>query len=143
MDYRTIPPTPDLAGHVRFFWTLESEVIGEAPHRLTAESCPGLVFICQGRFVEADGSHTPPGLLAGPLDTYMNNTAFGPFSLFGVYLWPWASEALFEKNAGRFINTIIALEALWGAKGRQLATLVPNSATHAERECPPANARTR
>jgi AraC-like DNA-binding protein len=104
-----VHPAPhDLAPLVRFFWSVESEATGDVPHRLTAETCPNLVFTVQGSFTEADGSVAPRAHLAGALGSRADMVAHGPFRLIGVYLWPWSTEVLFgyspEKCIGRFID---------------------------------------
>ena len=80
MDYRTFDPPEDLQDLVRFWWTLESPVVGSIPHRLMAETCPNIVVVRTGSFTEADGKLAPPVHLAGPLSRAIDNTAHGPFS---------------------------------------------------------------
>ena len=108
MRYHVHPAPHDLAHLVRFFWTVESSATGDVPHRLTAETCPNLVFTVQGAFTEADGSKAPRVHLAGALHARADMVAHGPFRLIGVYLWPWSTKVLFgyspEKCIGRFID---------------------------------------
>lgn len=133
MHYRTYPPPSELTHCVRFFWSLESDVIGASPHRLTADPCPGLVLVCTGRFTEADGSSTPAGHLAGHTDTFTDNLAIGPFSLFGVYLWPWGARLLFGGSHEDHMRRFIGIDALWGAEGADLVKRVLRCEGHAER----------
>jgi AraC-like DNA-binding protein len=95
MRYAVYPAPTDLADLVRFFWTVESDATGDVPHRLTAETCPNLVFTVQGAFTEADGSRAARVHLAGALPSRADMVAHGPFRLIGVYLWPWSTQALF------------------------------------------------
>lgn len=133
MEYRTYPPPAGLARHVRFYWSLESTLVGDAPHRLTADPCPGLLFICEGNFREADGQRTPTALLAGPIAGFTNNVATGPFSLFGVYLWPWSVPCFFGSRPDPFIGSISALEALWGKQGQAVEKRMIDLDTHQQR----------
>lgn len=133
MDYRTIDPPAALAHVVRFFWTLEGGVQGRAPHRLIAETCPNLVFICRGRFVEADGKPAPPAHLAGAIDAFSDNVAFGPFSLFGAYLWPWSVRMLFGLRPEACFNTFTGLDVLWGTAGSDLEASLCGAPDHAQR----------
>lgn len=133
MDYRTIDPPAALTHVVRFFWTLEGGVQGRAPHRLIAETCPNLVFICRGRFIEADGRPAPPAHLAGAIDAFADNVACGPFSLFGAYLWPWSVQALFGLRPEACFNTFTGLDVLWGAEGSDLEARMCAAPDHAQR----------
>lgn len=108
MRYTVYPAPTDLAHLVRFFWTVESDATGDVPHRLTAETCPNLVFTVQGAFTEADGSSTPRVHLAGALRSRADMMAHGPFRLIGAYLWPWSTNALCglapDTCIGRFMD---------------------------------------
>ena len=112
MDYRTFEPPEDLRGLVRFGWSLESTSGGSLPHRLMAETCPNIVVVRTGTFVEADGSRAAPVHLAGALSRATDQMAEGPFSLYGIYLWPWAVKALFQRGAVEFQDAFMALADL-------------------------------
>jgi AraC-like DNA-binding protein len=112
MRYHVHPAPHDLAHVVRFFWTVESEATGDVPHRLTAETCPNLVFTVQGAFTEADGRAAPRAHLAGALQARADMMAHGPFRLIGVYLWPWSTEVLFGQAAEACIGRFMDLRTL-------------------------------
>ncbi len=131
MDYRTHPAPPDLKQLIRFFWSLESPEHGAHPHRLIAETCPNLVFVIRGGFVEADGSTCPSAHLAGALGGHMNMVGNGPFSLFGVYLWPWAVRAFFQQEPVHCKDRLIALKELCGEEAGPLEQAIQH-ATAAE-----------
>ncbi|HEY0976044.1 MAG TPA: helix-turn-helix domain-containing protein [Flavobacteriales bacterium] len=133
MRYATHTPPSDLAHLVRFWWTLESDAGITAPHRLTAECCPNIVTIVQGRFTEADGSPSPPVHLAGALPHAVDNVAHGPFSLFGVYLWPWAVQPLFDRSPATCFARFIALDELWGNACTGLSEALLNASDHSRR----------
>jgi AraC-like DNA-binding protein len=120
MDYRTYPAPPELSHLVRFFWSLESAEHGAHPHRLIAETCPNIVFVLQGGFVEADGSECPKAHLAGAMGGHMNMVGQGPFSLFGVYLWPWAVRVFFGLEPAQCKDRLISLTDVCGTKAGTL-----------------------
>lgn len=119
MHYQTFAPPQDLRDLVRFWWTLESSASGSVPHRLMAETCPNIVVIRNGSFTEADGTLAPAVHLAGALTRATDNTAQGPFSLFGTYLWPWAVQALFQREANAVQDRFIAWGELLPGAARQ------------------------
>jgi AraC-like DNA-binding protein len=112
MDYRTFDPPDDVQDIVRFWWTLDDPNPGAAPHRLMAETCPNLVVIRKGSFTEADGNPASKVHLAGPLGRAADNTAHGPFRIFGIYLWPWAVPVLFRREAAEALDRFIAFSTL-------------------------------
>lgn len=133
MDYRTHPAPQDLNHLVRFFWSLESAEHGAHPHRLTAETCPNLVFVVRGGFVETDGSRCPKAHLAGALGGHMNMVGHGPFSLFGVYLWPWAVRAFFHEEPAHCMDRLIDLNELCRNEAIVLEQAIQHATTAEER----------
>jgi AraC-like DNA-binding protein len=133
MYYHTYPGPPDLSHLVRFFWSLESEDHGAHPYRLIAETCPNIVFVLRGGFVEADGSECPPAHLAGALSGPMNMVAHGPFTLIGVYLWPWALRTYFQLGPGRCMDRVIDLKEFWGSGADQLVKAIPTATVVGDR----------
>lgn len=112
MRYTTFEPTKELQDLVRFWWALDSSAEGTAPHRLMAETCPNIIVVRQGSFTEADGHLAPDIHLAGPLSRTFDMVAHGPYSLFGIYLWPWAVRQLFQCNPDELMNRFTALGEL-------------------------------
>lgn len=133
MDYRTYATSPELSHLVRFFWSLDSAESGAHPHRLIAETCPNIVFVLSGKFIEADGSECPTAHLAGALSGPMNMVGHGPFGLLGVYLWPWAVRAFFQLEPSQCRDRLIDLEQLCGDGIRELEQAIQHATTSQER----------
>ncbi|MGV3597836.1 MAG: DUF6597 domain-containing transcriptional factor [Bacteroidota bacterium] len=100
MRYLTIPPPPSLSLYVRSFWVLEGEASAQTPYiyRSYADGCPELICHYKGRFNEI----TPNGTVSSPLfhlhgqsQHYRRFITTEDFSIFGVYLYPFAIPLLF------------------------------------------------
>lgn len=114
MRYEEYPAPPGSSGLVRFCWSVESDLAGDAPYRLTAETCANIIFIRQGAFTEADRSIAPRAHLAGPISRHTDMIAHGPFRIFGAYLWPWSTAELFGGEVGHYFDRFLDLRTLFG-----------------------------
>lgn len=130
MNYQTYPAPGSLSDVVRFFWSLDSAMEGAAAHRLTADPCSGIVFVCRGAFTEEHGASTPAGHIAGPWQCWMNNMAHGPYSLFGAYLWPWGAKALFGVALDPRSNSVRGLSDLKGGNALCKGVLAAHDHAH-------------
>ncbi|ELR68956.1 Transcriptional regulator, AraC family [Fulvivirga imtechensis AK7] len=122
MNYQIIPPPPQLAQHVRFFWVLESE----APyiHRSLACGCPELIFHYKGTFDEVtDPDNREKSFVSGihgqsqKFRRFITTQGFG---IFGVYLYPFAIPHFLSLPADALSNEMPDLDTLLGSEGRIL-----------------------
>jgi AraC-like DNA-binding protein len=122
MRYTPIPPPPHLAPYVRSFWTLES---GQAyTHRNMADGCAEMVFHYQTVFDELlPNGHTETAAasaIQGPSQQYRRFTATKGFGIFGVYLYPFALNGLFNIPVTAISNQMPSVQEFLGAEGRWL-----------------------
>ncbi|RDC66047.1 helix-turn-helix transcriptional regulator [Adhaeribacter pallidiroseus] len=135
MIYYTLSPAPELAAYVRFFWVLESKASVNQPyvHRSMADGCAELIFHYQGCFKEIykngklENSFTAG--LHGPSQNFRRFIIDKDFGIFGVYLYPFAVDALFAIPATIINNQMPDLVSLLGAEGAELGDKM-NSATN-------------
>ncbi len=139
--YHTIPPSPELAAYVRFYWVLESKAAAGQPyvHRSMADGCVELLFHYQGRFNEiltagqVEESFTAG--LHGPSQAYRRFTIEKDFGIFGVYLYPYALSALFSVPAQAVSNQMPDLASFLGTEGQNLEErirLAPDTASRVQ-----------
>lgn len=123
MHYRTIPPSPALAGFVRFFWVLEGAPDGIYHHRTLADGCAEMVFHYQGRFDEWYGTGTEKSFTSGihgQSNRFRRFSVGEAFGIFGVYLYPYAVPLLIRQPASDLTNEMPDLGSVFGREGREL-----------------------
>ncbi len=138
MIYYTIPPAPELATYVRFFWVLESAASGSQPyvHRSMADGCAELIFHYRGHFQEIcrngkmEKSFTAG--LHGPSRNFRRFVINDNFGIFGVYLYPFAVGSLFAIPAAAISNQMPDLVSVLGSEGKELEERI-NSAPDTNR----------
>jgi AraC-like DNA-binding protein len=128
MNYYTIPPSKLLSGYIRFFWVFESTMPEEAPYiyRSMADGCAELLFHYKGSFVELDVpfASQPYSLLHGQSQRFRRFETQENFSIFGVYLYPYAIPALFKLPSTDFSNQMPDLQSVLGSEGAALEARV-------------------
>ncbi|WP_353721841.1 helix-turn-helix transcriptional regulator [Dyadobacter sp. 676] len=139
MKYFTIPPTPDLARYVRFFWELEHDLPGNEPyfHRTLADGCAEMVFHFKGRFDEIfknDKTETSfHSGVHGQSQSFRRFVIGRDFGIFGIYLYPYAIPALFGVPAAEVSNQMPDLTSFLGQAGTDLEEQVMLAADHTSR----------
>ena len=127
MRFKRYAPVPELADLVRTFWILEykAETEDSMDYALFANGFPSLVFQYQGSTFKTkaeDGTyHTAPwshyqGQTVNPL--VMKSS--GPFAIVGAYLYPRATQELFDLSAVQVTNATLDVQSLWGSQGDEL-----------------------
>ena len=125
VSYKTIPPPPQLAAAVRFFWVFEIDGIDGAPYvyRSMADGCAELVFHYRGPFLELRGqatSHSPLAHMHAQTTQHRRFVTHENFSIFGVYIYPYALPQLFGFSAAALSNEMPDLGSLLGPAGELL-----------------------
>lgn len=121
MQYYTIQPSSQLANLVRCFWVLESD--GAYTHHSMADGCAEMVFHYNGIFDEIKNGKREESIAAGlqgPTQHVSRYTIDHGFSMFGVYLFPFAIPQLFSLPATELANQFPDMESLMGVKGKEL-----------------------
>jgi AraC-like DNA-binding protein len=124
--YYTIKPGEALADYVQFFWVLEGEASMQRPfvHRALAEHCAELIFYYKGGFTKYSNDAKPvktftAGLFAQSRCFSLFETADN-YSMFGVYLYPYAIPLLLKTPANEFSNHAVDLKTLLGKDGEMI-----------------------
>ncbi len=122
IKYHTIPPSPKLQKHIRFYWFLESDQ--PYTHFGMADVCPELVFHYDGRFAEIhpDGSRElsfTAGVSAPSARTRTFEIERG-FGMFGIYLYPHALNQLLQVPASEVADQMVDMPSLLGQEGKEL-----------------------
>lgn len=138
MRYLTIPPPPSLALYVRSFWVLEGEASAQTPYiyRSYADGCPELICHYKGRFNEItlNGSLPSPLFhLHGQSQHYRRFITTEDFSIFGVYLYPFAIPQLFGIPTYETSNQTPDWQTLANADGRCLEEQMMLAETNQQR----------
>lgn len=126
INYYTISPEPALANYVRSFWVLEGVVNTKAPyiHRTMADGGAELFFHYRGIFDElhTDGrqERSVASGISGPSKKYSRFSIHENFGMFGVYLYPFALQKLFNIPASALSNEMPDLKTLFGQEGANL-----------------------
>jgi len=132
-------PEPALAEYVRFFWTLDASVGGNEPfvHRALPDNCVELIFYVKGK-LSISAASGPEGVtftsgVFGQAEKFRLFKANTDFSLFGVYLYPFAFKHLFNLPAHVLSNEKVDSNTLWGKDGVWLEEQVMVAADTAQR----------
>ena len=125
MKYYTIPPPPELASYVRFFWVFEGEA--SAAERYTyrgfADGCTELVFHYQSVFDQIFDNGEVRSFASGLHAHTRKFTRFvvgRDFGIFGCYLFPYAIPRLFSFSAADVTDSMTDLHAFLGSEGSEL-----------------------
>jgi AraC-like DNA-binding protein len=139
MQYISIPPPIQLAPYVRSFWVLKGEASKEIPYiyRSFADGCPEIICHYNGAFKEITHSGN---IISSPLyhlhsqsQHFRRFIATENFSIFGVYLYPFALPQLFNLPSYAVTNHHPDIETLLGQAGKQLQEQMLLAKTTAQR----------
>lgn len=139
MNYYTIAPPTKLAEYIQFFWVLEGSASTQKPfyHRVLAESSPEWIFYCKGQFeIHGSGSEqykTPLSCLSGQMQYFKKLHTSNDFSLFGVYLFPYAIPGIFGLPAHALSDQTVDTGTLLGSEGQLLEQKMYAASGHQQR----------
>jgi AraC-like DNA-binding protein len=139
LKYCTYNPPRELTDYVRFFWSLDAEVIsfGNFVHRALPDNCFELIFYPVGQFSisslnGAEGNTFRSGIF-GQADKFRLFKTDRDFSLFGVYLYPYSLPQFFNLPAHELTTQMVDSKTLWGIEGEILEEKVVLAADHKTR----------
>ncbi len=138
VSYKMIPPPPQLAAVVRFFWVFEIDGIDGTPYiyRSMADGCAELVFHYRGPFSELLGNetlHSPLAHMHAQTAQHRRFVTHENFSIFGVYIYPYALPQLFGFAAATLSNEMPDFGALLGPEGEVLTAQMLTANTESDR----------
>lgn len=139
MRYYTMAPPSSLSGYIKCFWVLEGQASDALPyvHRAMADGCVELVFHYQGIFDELLSQGTRERSwtsgISGPSRYYRRFSIEQPFSIFGVYMYPFSVERFFKIPASAVCNSMPELYDLMGQEGKDLEEQVMLACNNATR----------
>lgn len=138
MKYQTFLPPPSLARLIRFFWVLESDQTTAIPYiyRSMADSCIELVFHYKGQFEEVTPTGTHPQRLAlihGPTQHFSRFVTYEHFGIFGVYLYPYALQQLFNIPTTGLSDQVVYLDEMLSIEGPAIEEQILLAKHHQER----------
>ncbi len=116
MLYKEQPPSPNLAGYIKRFWSLEYDAAGEPaePETVLPDGCPEIVFNLSDRFqrLHPTGPEFQPlTLFAGQMSRSIAIQPTGCVRLFGVRFHPAGTSALFDFPLSELNDQIMDLRA--------------------------------
>lgn len=127
MIFNTYIPPKQLAGVVRYYWSLDGKLSPTEKyiHRTLANHCPELIFHYGGEFKEiVSGNKIEKTFrtgLHGQTNIIRRFTAENNCGIFGAMLEPYAIPILFNSSATEVKNQLIDLELLMGREGGEIA----------------------
>ncbi|RYE24131.1 MAG: AraC family transcriptional regulator [Sphingobacteriales bacterium] len=138
VTYYTIPPPKHLQKYVRFFWVFEMKHTNAEPYiyRSMADGCTEIIFHYKGEFIELDtpgNGRQGYSLIHGQSQQYRRFITNDDFGIFGAYLYPYASPALFNMPAHALTNEMPDLQTLLGAEGVILEEQIMLAKTNQQR----------
>jgi AraC-like DNA-binding protein len=126
MIFRQIQPAAHLKDHVRYFWTLESDVqhLDPAPLGPLADGCPGFVFQPEnyGTYCDENGKQLPQVFMYGQTIKRTRLLLTGRFHTLGACFYPHTLRTVFGLNAGTLTDACIDLDLLFAHLCDQLTT---------------------
>lgn len=126
LDCKLMAPPEDLAGHIKFYWSLSS-LPNNGDHfifRTMANGCPVLFFHFSGDVREARiNDHHGPSFqtgIYGPTEKIKRFRLSKDFEIFGICLYPFAIPQLSNIPSSEIVNQMVSLTELMGLEGRNL-----------------------
>jgi AraC-like DNA-binding protein len=139
VDYKMFKPQGVLAQFVRFFWNLEAQVDGSNPfvHRALPDNCAELIFYCKGNLSisspDGDEGKTFASGIFGQAQKFRQFKTNHDFSLFGVYIYPYALNSLFNLSPSNVCNEKVDSNTLFGISGKILEEQIMLAGTFSQR----------
>jgi AraC-like DNA-binding protein len=138
IGYFTIQPKPAISNYVRAFWILEGKNLNwPYTHRTTADGGAELFFHYKGVF---DELHTGNKIerscatgISGPTQKFNRFRIQENFAMFGVYLYPFALQRIFNIPATALSNELTDLQTLMGQEGSDLEEQIMLAENNIER----------
>jgi len=125
MNYREALPSPEIAEHVKCFWSLEydREMSPAAPEVVVPDGAVEIVFNFSDRFrrFHADGEveTQAASIVAGQMTQSVVIGPSGDVRLFGIRFTAAGAFAFFDNEISEVTNRIESLGLLWGCVAQE------------------------
>lgn len=137
MLFREHPPPFCLKPYVRYYWTLQLDLlaVSHASQRLLAE---GFEFIfnlaAPIEFINCDGEikRISETGITGPMSRPMRMRSTGTIHLFGICFQPGGGYPFFKYPAHELVNQYPDVDDLWGRRGREFVAHIQNDCQSAQ-----------
>jgi AraC-like DNA-binding protein len=120
LQYREIPPSPDLASVIECFWTMRQDAAGPL-HRVLPDGCADLLLTRTQSAATLD--------TVGPMTRYRDHALPPGEQLMGVRFRPGRWSPVLGIPGERIVDAIVPLEDLWGARARRLLERLANTSS--------------
>jgi AraC-like DNA-binding protein len=124
MEYLEAKPSPRLAGYIKCFWSIRSDVGSVGPEPVLPDGCPEIVFNLADRFrrIHPDGSHETQAaaIVSGQLRSSISIMPTGRVELFGVRFHPSGAFPLLRTRMHELTDRVEALDSLIGHDGSEI-----------------------
>ena len=138
MDYQTYDPREDLSAFVKCYWTLDGPK-EEMPKRqkIVPDGCMEMIFHfgdLYKQYIDKENSIIQPRcFVIGQLTTPLEIEPTGEIGIFSVRFHPGGFIPFSTIPIKKFENTAVALDQVYGIKGKEIADQILTTQTSSER----------
>ncbi len=133
MKYVVIPPPLKLKNHVRYFWTMESDIAQPSPCIIgpLADGFPGIMIQNNelGFYSDQNGHPLSEAFVYGQTIKQTNLLFSGKFSTVGVSFFPTSLNLLFGFDAHELTDTCVGLNEVIIRKQKTIVQQLKNTPT--------------
>ncbi|REL24030.1 AraC family transcriptional regulator [Rhodohalobacter sp. SW132] len=138
MNYYTLSPSDKLKGFVRFFWVFEIDNITKPYiYRSMADPCCELIFHYKGQYDELTKSGERTSSFFSGIHSqtqhYRRFITEESFGIFGMYLYPFASQQLLGLPGNELTDQMPDLSSALGRPGAELEEQMILAGSNSER----------
>lgn len=133
MEYREIPPRPELAEQVECFWLLTSPATeaNQEPQRILPDGCIELIFnfgdLFQRRLENGRTEEQGRALVAGQMERAIRIRPTGRVRLLGLRFRPGGAHGYLGFPLEELTNRVVELEGAMGGRARGVVDEVHNA----------------
>ncbi len=139
MEYKTYPPNPTLANHVKYYWSLENfeDMIPHSRERVFPDGCIELLFHYGDLFrkFHPDGTveTQPRSFIHGQITQFIELEATAKVGIFSVRFHPTGLQSFIDFEVSKLTNSIMSVEQVWPHEGVLLEKEIITATSNEER----------
>lgn len=140
MQYKVYMPLPELLPFVKCFWSLEDDGIVEKPakQRVLPDGCMEMIFhygdLYEQFFEDGSSIIQPRSFVFGQISSYIEIAPTGTTGLIAARFLPEGLTPFLEIPVSTLFNKAVAIESVFGEKGKELEKEIINVADNLERK---------